>query len=92
MSIVGCHLRPLLYDVALYPDAISPNADGTDDATNIEYKLSRNAHVSIFFEDADGERFYFRRDRPRSAGDFRVQWGASSTNPSGWKMSSAGSK
>lgn len=75
LLLSSCHLRPLLYDVSLSPNVISPDADGTDDATNIEYKLSRNAHVSIYFENADGERFYFRRDRPRSAGDFRVQWG-----------------
>ncbi len=71
----GCHLRPLLYDVSVSPDIISPNADGTDDATNIEYKLSRNASISIYFEDTDGERYYFRQERSRSAGEYRVQWG-----------------
>jgi len=75
LRLGSCQLRPLLNDVALTPDVISPNADGTDDVTNIEYTLSRNAHVSIYFENAGGERFYFRRDRPRSAGDYRVQWG-----------------
>jgi hypothetical protein len=75
LGLSGCHLRPLLYDVSVSPNVISPNADGTDDATNIEYRLTRNAHVSIYFENADGERFYFRQYRPRSAGDYRVQWG-----------------
>jgi len=75
LALGGCHLRPLLYDVSVQPDVISPDADGTDDATNIEYKLSRNAVVSIFFENDSGERFYFRKERPRSAGDYRVQWG-----------------
>lgn len=75
IGLSGCHLRPLLYDVSVSPETISPNADGTDDATNIEYKLARNATVSIYFANAAGERFYFRQDRPRSAGDYRVQWG-----------------
>ncbi len=75
LALGGCHLRPLLYDVSVQPDVISPDADGTDDATNIEYKLSRNAIVSIYFENESGERFYFRKERPRSAGDYRVQWG-----------------
>lgn len=75
LALGGCHLRPLLYDVSVQPDVISPDADGTDDATNIEYKLSRNAVVSIYFENESGERFYFRKERPRSAGDYRVQWG-----------------
>ncbi len=71
----GCSLRPLLSDVSLSPAVISPNADGVDDATNIAYKLSRNASLSIYFQNADGDRFYFRKDRPRSAGEYRVQWG-----------------
>jgi hypothetical protein len=45
---------------------ISPNADGDSDVTRIEYKLSRNAQLSIYVEDAQGEKRYFRRDRPRS--------------------------
>jgi hypothetical protein len=75
LGLGGCHLRPLLHDVSILPDVISPNADGTDDATNIEYKLSRNALISIYFENADGERYHFRQARPRSAGEYRVQWG-----------------
>ncbi len=75
LALSGCHLRPLLYDVSVQPAVISPDADGIDDVTNIEYKLSRNAVVSIFFENSSGERFHFRRERPRSAGDYRVQWG-----------------
>jgi hypothetical protein len=75
LGISACHLRPLLYDVSVSPDVISPNADGSDDATNIAYRLSRNASLSIYFENASGERFHFRQDRPRSAGRYRVQWG-----------------
>ncbi len=75
LALSGCHLRPLLYDVSVQPAVISPDADGIDDVTSIEYKLSRNAVVSIFFEDDSGERFYFRKERPRSAGDYGVQWG-----------------
>jgi len=81
VALGGCHLRPLLYDVTVAPDLISPNADGTDDATNIEYKLSRNALLSIYFEDSAGERFYFRQERPRSAGEYRVQWGGTVNQP-----------
>jgi hypothetical protein len=75
LGLTGCHLRPLLSDVSVSPNEISPNADGSQDATNISYKLSRNGQVSIYFENEAGERFYFRRDRPRSTGEFGVQWG-----------------
>jgi hypothetical protein len=83
LALGGCHLRPLLYDVSISPDVISPNADGSDDATNIEYKLSRNANLSIFFANAQGERFFFRQERRRSAGKYRVQWGGT-INQSYW--------
>ena len=77
LTLSGCHSRPLLYDVSVSPDRISPDADGVDGATNIAYKLSRNASLSIYFQNAAGERFYFRNERPRSAGEYRVQWGGS---------------
>ena len=79
--LIGCHLRPLLYNVSVSPEVISPNADGTNDVTSIEYKLSRNAHISIYFEDARGERFYFRHNRPRSARGYRVMWGGTVNQP-----------
>ena len=40
----------LLRDVQVNDDLITPNADGVTDATQIGYTLSRNADVSIYFE------------------------------------------
>ncbi len=68
-SMTGCSARPLLYDVEFYPEVISPNADGHDDAANILYKLSRNASLSIYFVDQAGERHYHRNEERRSAQD-----------------------
>ncbi len=65
----------LLYDVQVTPIAISPNADGVQDVSEIQYSLRRPAAVSIFFENVDGERFYFRQERRRSPGDYSVFWG-----------------
>jgi hypothetical protein len=65
----------LLNDVAFSNAAITPNADGADDVTEIRYSLRRPADVSIFFEDAAGERYYFRDARRRAAGDYTVLWG-----------------
>jgi len=62
----------LLRDAQVNDDLITPNADGETDATQISYTLSRNAAVSIYFENEDGDRFYFREDKPRGAGDYRV--------------------
>jgi hypothetical protein len=66
---------PLLYNVQVSPDFITPNADGNQDVTEIQYSLRRPAEVSIFFENEAGERFYFRNARRRPPGDYRVYWG-----------------
>jgi len=72
---------PLLRDVTVAPAHISPNADGDVDVTEIRYTLSRSAYVSIFFEDEDGERFYFRQNRRRSPGSYSVLWGGVMDEP-----------
>jgi hypothetical protein len=62
----------LLRNVTVEHETITPNADGDGDATPISYELSRNALVSIIFEDEDGRRYIFRQDQPRGVGDYRV--------------------
>ncbi len=64
--------RSLLRNVAVRDAIITPNADGVDDATPIRYELSRNATVSIYFEDASGDRFFFRQEKARGAGEYEV--------------------
>ena len=65
---------PTLMSASLSHTAISPNADGDDDVTRIEYELRRPATISIYMEDAQGQRFYFRRERPREAGTHTVDF------------------
>jgi hypothetical protein len=71
----GCASRPLLFDVRIIPQVISPNADGRTDVARIAYRLSRSADLSIYFTDSQGQRHYFRRDRRRSAGEYQVDFG-----------------
>ena len=59
---------PLLREAQFSLTTISPNADGLDDITRIDYVLSRPATVSIYFLDADGNRYDFRLNRPRESG------------------------
>jgi len=73
--MAGCISRPLLHDVKVAPEAISPDADGRDDVTRIEYKLRRSADLSIYFLDAGGEKHYFREDKRRSSGQYSVYFG-----------------
>lgn len=62
----GCGSGQLLRDVRISPDHITPNADGDTDVARIEYRLGRSAYVSIYFQDQDGQRYYFREHRRRS--------------------------
>lgn len=75
----ACSFGPLLYDVTVSPTEISPNADGNADVTRIEYKLRRNATLSIYLVDAKEIRHYFRQDRLRSRSlsgrSYRVDFG-----------------
>lgn len=80
MLLGGCGLLqfdwgPLLYDVRVSPDLITPNADGSTDVTRINYSLRRSANVTISFTNESGDTFYFRQDRRRSRGDYSVLWG-----------------
>ncbi len=61
-------LRQVVMDEAI----ITPNADGVTDATRLAYELTRNAAVSIYFENEAGQRFYFRDSRPRGADSYEV--------------------
>lgn len=75
----ACSFAPLLYEVTVLPTEISPNADGNADVTRIEYKLGRNATLSIYLVDAKEMRYYFRQDRLRSRSvggrSYRVDFG-----------------
>jgi len=81
LAVSGCSLYPLLYDVHVEPDVISPNADGQQDITHIRYRLGRNANLSIYFVDEQGQRHYFRQERRRSAGKYDVFWGGVVNEP-----------
>lgn len=66
---------PPLADAAVSLETISPNADRKDESTRFTYVLRRPATVSIYFTNAAGERFYFRREKPRPAGENTVDFG-----------------
>jgi hypothetical protein len=60
LVLAACGEKPLLSEVSFSPDVITPNADGDTDVLRITYNLARSAEVSIYFEDQDGNRYYFR--------------------------------
>lgn len=73
----GCRGRtPLVYDVGILPDVVSPNADGVDDVARITYNISRPCSIYIYFIDAQGERYYFREGNQRPPGEYEALFGA----------------
>lgn len=64
--LLGCSHRPLLSEVSFSDNLITPNADRNRDVLEISFRLSRKADVSIYFEDATGQRYYFRNRVPHA--------------------------
>lgn len=62
----------LLRNVTFQHNLITPNADGEIDISTIDYEITRNSDVSIYFEDEAGQRHYFRQDQPRGVGEYQV--------------------
>lgn len=64
--------RRLIKEASLNPGIITPNADGDRDLARIEYSLTRNADLSIYFVSESGATYYFREHQRRSAGEYEV--------------------
>ncbi|MCA9979817.1 MAG: hypothetical protein KDD89_03270, partial [Anaerolineales bacterium] len=62
----------LLRNATVGNERITPNADGDSDITKIAYEITRNATVSIYLENEDGQRYYFRQNQPRGNGQYEV--------------------
>jgi hypothetical protein len=65
----ACGGRPILDDVSVSPEVITPNADGETDIAKVAFQLNRNARVSFKLIDAAGHPFYFRPPRHLGASD-----------------------
>ncbi len=65
----GCGQKPLLQDVSVVPDTITPNADGQTDLARITFTLNRNAIISIKLLDSSGQAYIFRAPRSLSLND-----------------------
>lgn len=63
---------PLIVEAQFSNTMITPNADGDNDITEFQYTLSRNARVSLTFENTSGELFAFRQNEARGKGDYTV--------------------
>ncbi len=64
LALTGCGPRPLLEEVSMRPETISPNADGIADLAIVRFRLNRSATVAIYFYDAAGRQYTFRAPTP----------------------------
>jgi hypothetical protein len=63
---------PLIQAAGFEFETITPNADGDSDVVPFSYTLSRPANVTLVFESASGQKFFFRQNQPRMKGDHSV--------------------
>ncbi|HNT06121.1 MAG TPA: hypothetical protein PKJ21_08095, partial [Anaerolineae bacterium] len=75
LLMVGCHPRPLLFNVAVSPSIISPNADGIEDITRISYSMGMAGRVSIYLIDPAGQQHAIRSEAERPVGDYESLFG-----------------
>ena len=75
LALTACGAQPLLYNVSVHPDVITPNGDGVDDVAEMKYSLAANANISITLNAADGKAYSVRANQPRSAGDYQMLFG-----------------
>ncbi len=62
--LTGCGEKPLLQEVSVSPEVITPNADGQTDLAKITFLLNRSANVSISLYDTAGRTYVFRPPTP----------------------------
>src|SRR5713226_9293922 len=71
-AITACASSSLLENVSLDPETISPRAGSANAATILRYSIARDATVSIYLMDAQGQPKFFRKEQPRIAGDYQT--------------------
>jgi hypothetical protein len=67
---------PSISNLTAFPEAVSPNFDGLDDAAAITYRLDQRARVALFATDAQGKLAYTGPQAPREPGEYRQLWPA----------------
>lgn len=74
VASAACQKPPLLSQVVLSGDVITPNGDGTADSALLSYTLSDSALVTIVLTDAQGTQYDFRRGESRPAGQYSARF------------------
>ncbi|HYU19028.1 MAG TPA: hypothetical protein VEQ11_10055 [Chloroflexota bacterium] len=67
-------MSPRIENLAVYPQAISPNFDGLDDIASITYRLTKRARVFASATDPGGRRVYLGQQELLEPGEYREAW------------------
>lgn len=74
MVVGGDSEAPRLEDVASFPPVITPNFDAQDDVVQVTYRLTKEAMVSTYALDKEGNRVYVGPEERREPGEYREVW------------------
>lgn len=75
LMLVACGSGPVLSQVTVIPETISPRAGAPNRAAKIQYTLSRSATVSVYLLDSQQGRHSLRQDQSRAAGTYQIVFG-----------------
>src|SRR5688572_16401764 len=79
LLVAACSNAPLLTNMTITPDTISPRPGAPNRATKINYSLSRPANVNVYLVNETG-KYVLREKQSRVAGDYEILFGGSVDN------------
>ncbi len=79
LLVAACSSGPLITNLSVNPETISPRPGEPNRATKIGYALSRPARVNVFLVNESG-KYILRENQTRASGDFEILFGGSVDN------------
>ncbi len=71
-SLTGCLTTPLLTEVSIHPQSISPNGDEINDTATLRIPVGRRANVTVILLDAQGTEIMLRDRVTRAPDDYEL--------------------
>ena len=71
-SLTGCLTTPLLTEVTIHPQTISPNGDEINDTATLRIPVGRRANVTVILLDSKGTEIMLRDRVTRAPDDYEL--------------------
>lgn len=75
LMVTASQASPLLSDVRVEPDAITPDRDGVTDVARLAYTIGAPARLDVVLVGEDGTELPLRTDQPRAPGPHEALFG-----------------